>query len=442
MQRSFVLVFVAGLLAALGCANQPALGQPPKGPGGAPPPAAVIVATVQEKPIADSRSFVGTLSPLQRSTIGSAVDGRVIEVPVDEGDWVEQGQPLCRLLTRTIEIEIAGAKAELQLRQQEYEEMQAGSRPEEIARAKAQVEESRALMVFAQEKQRRWQKLFVSGNSTSKEEIELANSQALAAEQAFVAAQADYDLAVKGPREEKVAQALARKLFAEEQVNLLTDRLEKYTIKAPFDGYVVAKHSEQGEWIKSGELVAEVIAIDPIEVTVNVPENYIAGLQAAVAEYEGRNEAAPAEVLIDSFGTEPYQGQVVRIVPQADLRSRTFPVKVHVANPKVGRSHLLKAGMLASVVLPIGEEVSATLVPKDALVLGGKSPQVLVLAANPQDKSQIARAVAVETGLSEGGWIQVKGNIQPGQQVIVRGNERIRDGQPVQILSTTPDSAK
>lgn len=228
MQRSIGLYLAAVLFAALGCTNQPALGQAPKGPpGGAPPPAAVIVAAVQEKPIADSRAFVGTLSPLQRSTIGSAVDGRVTEVPVEEGDWVQQGQPLCQLLTRTIEIEIAGAKAELQIRQQEYEEMQAGSRPEEIARAKAQLEETRALMVFAQEKQRRWQKLFLSGNSTSKEEIELANSQAAAAEQAFAAAQADYDLAVKGPREEKIAQALARKLLAEEQVNLLTDRLEK-----------------------------------------------------------------------------------------------------------------------------------------------------------------------------------------------------------------------
>ncbi len=438
-QRTWLIIAVAacGGVWMLGSSRLTA-----QAPGGGPPPAAVAVAVAVERPMADSRAFVGTLMPVQRSIVGSAVDGRVIDFPVTEGDWVEKGQPLCRLLTRTVEIEIASAEAELKLRQQEFQEMKSGSRPEEIAFARAKLEEARAARIFTQDKLQRTHKLFESRSSVSREELDQAMSQATAADQLFIAAQANYAMAEKGPRQERVMQAQARMEAAQEQVNLLNDRLEKYTIKAPFNGYVVAEHTEQGEWMKSGNPVVDLVAIDPIEVTVSVPENYIGGVQASVAEYEERQEAAPADVRIEALGPQPFSGRIVRIVPQADLKSRTFPVKVHVANPVQGRSHLLKAGMLAHVTLPTGQPQQSTLVPKDALVLGGPSPQVLVVATNPQTKGLMAKAVPVETGLSEGDWIQVKGEVRAGQQVVIRGNERIRDGQPVQVISTMAATEK
>lgn len=441
-QRWVVLaVALAGLAAAVATTTScaPVAAQPPGGKGGGGggiPPASVAVATAEERLVADSRSFVGTLMPLKRSTVGSAVDGRVIDFPVTEGDWVQKGQPLCQLLTRTIEIEIAAAQADLKLRQQEYEELKTGSRPEEIDRAKAKLEETRALMTFTKDKLARTQRLYQANSSASREQLDQATSEATAAEQLYLAAQADLALVQQGPRQEKILQAQARMEFAQEQVNLLNDRLEKYTIKAPFDGYVVAEGTEEGQWIKSGDIVAEVIAIDPIEVTVSVPEHYIAGLQAAIAELDGQQQPALAEVRVDAFGPQPFQGEVVRIVPQADLRSRTFPVIVRLPNPLQGKLHLLKAGMLAHVTLPIGKEAPGTLVPKDALVLGGATPQVFVVVSDPQTKGQVARSVSVETGLSQGEWIQVKGDVKKGHQVVIRGNERIRDGQPVMVLST------
>jgi HlyD family secretion protein len=391
------------------------------GPPAGPPPAAVAVAVADERPIAVSRSFVGTLMPLQRSTVGSAVDGRVIDFATTEGDWVQQGQTLCQLLTKTISIEIEAAKAEFKLRLHEYEELKTGSRPEEISRAKAKLEEARALMIFTRDKLARTQRLHQTNVSASREELDQAQSQATAAEQLF--------------------QAEARMQSAQEQVNLLNDRLEKYTIKAPFDGYVVAEHTEQGEWIKSGDPIVEVIAIDPIEVTVQVPENYISGLQAAVADDESRQVPTLASVRVEAFAPDTFEGQVVRIVPQADLRARTFPVKVRLSNPLQGRAHALKAGMLAQVTLPVGKPSPGILVPKDALVLGQRGTSVFVVVTEPESQLQVAREVPVETGLSEGQLIQVKGAITKGQQVVVRGNERIRDGQPVEVISTATSAA-
>jgi RND family efflux transporter MFP subunit len=421
-----VAAVVAPLILTL--AVRPLAGQ---GPGGG--AAAVVVAPVVQREVAESGVFVGTLMPLRRSTVGSAVDGRVVALPITEGDWVAQGEPLCRLLTQTIEIELAAAEAELKLRQQEYEELKNGSRPEEIAQARARLEETRATMVFAKDKLTRTQRLFESRISASREELDQALSQAQAAEQMFLAAQASYELAVKGPRQERVLQAQARMEQAQQQRNLLMDRLEKFTIRAPFDGYVVARHTEQGAWIRSGDAVAEVVAIDPMEVTVHVPESQIGGLQHVLVAADAAGQPVRADVRIAALGPEVFSGEVARIVPQADLKARTFPVKLHVANPREGRWHRLKAGMLAQVTLPVGPPVQATLVPKDALVLGGPFPQVLVLA--PSGAGQAVRAVPVEVGLAQGTWIAVRGQVTAGDRVVVRGNERLRDGQRVEVLS-------
>jgi RND family efflux transporter MFP subunit len=402
---------------------------------GGPPLPSVVVATVEEKPLAGTQSFVGTLSPMRRSVVGSAVDGRVVEYFANDGDWVTKGQPLAQLLTGTIEIEVKAAEAELRLREQELREMEQGSLAEEKLQAHAKMIQCKALATFAKEKQRRWEKLFAQGNSASREEMELATQESVAAEQAQLAAQAAYELAMKGPREEKKAQAAARRDFAEEQVNLLKDRMYKYTMRSPFDGYVVAEYTEVGAWINKGDQVAEVIEIAPIEVTVSVPENYITGLQATMAANEAKNQPTQADVRVDSLGGDVVVGQVTRIVPQADLRSRTFPVKVQVANPLLGSSHMLKAGMLGHVTLPVEAARPSTLVPKDALVLTGGNATVFVALADPKTKQATVRPVPVKLGMSQGSQIQVFGDLKAGDRVVTRGNERIRPGQTVEIIS-------
>jgi hypothetical protein len=133
-----------------------------------------------------------------------------------------------------------------------------------------------------------------------------------------------------------------------------------------------------------------------------------------------------------------FDGEVLRIVPQADVRSRAFPVIVRVANPKQEYGFALKAGMLARVILGVGKPQRATLVPKDALVLGGDTPRVFVVKRDPQNaKLGQATPVPVEIGVAQEELIQVVGSIAKGQLVVVRGNERLLPfGQPVQILES------
>ena len=130
------------------------------------------------------------------------------------------------------------------------------------------------------------------------------------------------------------------------------------------------------------------------------------------------------------------------IVPQADVQARTFPVKVRVTNTVVDEVPLLKSGMYARVTLPTGGKQLATLVPKDALVLGGPQPMVFVVdGASDDGAAGKAVAVPVDVGVAEGGLIQVIGPLKAGQLVVVQGNERLQPGQEVAIQRTVPPPA-
>ena len=399
--------------------------------------APVVVEEVVEREVSAGQTFVGTVMPNRRSVVGSAVDGRVIEMFVEEGDWVTKDQPLAQLLTKTLAIEIAGATAELNLRQHEVEEMTNGSRPEEISQSKAQLAAAQALLEYAKSKFARTLGLSKSGSggSVTQEELDQARSAATAAEQNVTAAKASYELVEQGPRKERVDQAKARAAGQQEMVNLLEDRLKKYTIRAPFDGYVVAKHTEVGQWVKSAEHVADGLEMDPVEVLVAVSESYIANLHAGLAAKQQAGEALTARVQVEAVPSETFTGTVYRIVPLADVRSRTFPVKLHLENPKRGDSHLLKAGMIARVTLPVEKPVRATLVPKDALVLGGPTPLVFVVLPDAKGGAAVAQPVPVLLGVADGSLIQVTGALKAGQKVVIRGNERLRPGQEVKITT-------
>jgi len=394
-------------------------------------PVTVIVVPVVQREVAAGQTFVGAVVPPRRSVIGSAVDGRVSALYVDAGDAVgppqadeagtERGQPIAQLLTDTISIEIASARAEMLLRQHELAEMEAGSRPEAIAEAKARLGAAQALKDFAKARFERTKSLFEQANTASLDELEQALSASVAAEQNHAAASATADLAIAGPRQEHIEQARARLAMATEDVNHLESQKAKYTLRAPFEGYVVAKHTEVGAWVSRGDPVAEVIELDPIEIDVTVPEAFVAHVRTGAA----------AQIHVDAVPDQALTGTVARIIPDADLRSRTFPVKIRLANPKAEDGHLLKSGMLARVTLAVGPPIQALLVPKDALVLGGPQPSLMVVTMDPKTKQETVRPVPVQLGVTDGSLIQVIGNLVPTDKIVVIGNERVRPGQPI-----------
>ncbi|QDT96915.1 efflux RND transporter periplasmic adaptor subunit [Gimesia aquarii] len=394
-------------------------------------PASVAVAKIVEQKIASGQTFVGTVQPIKRSLIGSAVGGRVAEFPVNEGDYVRAKQPLAQLLINTISLEVDAEKAELELRKHELTELENGSRPDEIKRAKALMMAAKAGSEYQQKRRKRLESLY-SRKAVNDDDIQQVVSESIRAEQLYQEATAAYELAVKGPRKEKIAQARSRVAIQQALVDKLESQVVKHTIISPFNGYVVAEHTEVGQWVNSGELVAEVIALDEVDVSVQVLENHVPHVRLGM-DVRVEVPAIPEEVFI---------GKVAMVIPQADVRSRTFPVKVRIKNTITKNGPILKSGMLARAVLPTGAAQTALLVSKDALVLGGPRPMIFVVEPNKENqKLGKARAVPVQVGVAQGRLIQVKGDLKRGAFVVIRGNERLRPEQNVVIAEVlSPDA--
>jgi HlyD family secretion protein len=390
-------------------------------------PALVSVAPVtQAQNVEAGHVFVGSVHPLRRSVIGSAVDGRVIEFPLNAGDPVKAKQPLAQLLTAQMDIQIAAAQADLRLKLEELRELKNGARPEEIREAKAKAAAAQALNDYAQAKLARTRSLF-ERNAVSENELQDDVSKSHAAAQALEAAKAVEELTVAGPRAEKIAQSEARAAIAQEEVNRLQDLLKKHTIVSPYDGFVVAEHTEVGQWIKSGELVADVEDLSEVEVEAQVLENYLDHVRPG----------APARVEIAALPKELFIGTVTSIVPKADERSRNFPVKVRLKNKFDAQGvPMIKSGMFARVWLAVERRESVLLMPKDAVVMGGPVPVVyLAERKSPGAAEATVRLLPVEIGSAFETAVEATGGmLAPGMELVIEGNERLRPGQEVKIV--------
>ncbi len=425
------------------------LSQPLSAQPGGMPPSPVEVARAQALTEAASKAFVGSLVPIRKSTVGSAVDGRVVEIFVDEGDPVNVGpagsenengeilgQPMIQLRTVALDIEIEAAKVELESRKMAASELRQ-LLPAEIESAEAAVEEIKARLQYSQENYERLQGL-AEDNGVARRELDEAYSLFRSQSQLLIGSQALFNR-LKATRDEKLSQATLRVDAQRAEIRRLEEQRFEYTIRAPFAGFVTAKNTELGQWVKRGDEVMEVIQLDPIELVVPVPESYIQKLQISMDRARAQKKNVPAVITLQSV-TELIEGEVVQIVPEANLLSRSFPVKIRINNPSIGNGHLLKSGMMATARMFVGPAEPMLFVPKDALVLGGPQVIVYVVRKDPVDQDDVAIPVPVQIGASINRWIQVSGQLEADDRVVILGNERLRPNQKVQIIKERDDT--
>jgi RND family efflux transporter MFP subunit len=405
----------------------------------------VVTAKVVEREVVSGHTFVGTAMPKRVSEVGSAVDGRVVELPitlhegtkeeveilaVNLGDRVEKGQPIAQLLRTQLEIELAGANAELKNREAALQEAQRG-RAEEIEQGRARLAGKEAAREFAVRRLDRYKKA-TNKQIYTQEQVEEIYSAAVQADKARDEAKIALDLLVKGAREEVLEQWRAKLEVQRQEIERIKDQLNKHTIRAPFAGYIVAEHTEAGQWVTKGDLIATVAELDEIDFEIQVLENYIANVKVG----------DQVRLEITSLPNANLVGQVAEIVPQADVRTRNFPVRVRIKNQIDDGQPLIRAGMFARATLAVARTEKAILAPKDAIVLGGPSPVVFVAEAAAVKADDTAgaqkpikvRPVPVQLGIASEGYIQVTGDLKPGESVVVQGNERLMPGQQVVIV--------
>jgi len=195
------------------------------------------------------------------------------------------------------------------------------------------------------------------------------------------------------------------------EVERLEIELKKKVIRAPFRGVIIKRHVARGEWLSPGDTVATVARDDAVDIIVEVPEEVIRYLKPGMA---AKATAAGKEK----------DGRIVAIIPKGDILTRTFPVKVRIKNP----TSLLE-GMEARVRLPTGEKIDTHLVSRDAVL--NMSGKTVIVAVIDSKAVIIPTKVVGYQGMKAG--INAE-KISEGMKVVVKGNERLRDGQSVTII--------
>jgi len=307
--------------------------------------------------LAPSRSYQGTVYFKEVSQLATEVEGRVLEVLFEEGDHIAAGSLLLRLDGEILSKSLASARASVRQRQTQFNQ-------EEVRLERA--------------------RLLLADEVTTPQEFDDIRFNLEALEHSIAVAQAEV---------ERLSLELARK-----------------EIRAPFDGVVVERLTEEGEWKSTGATVA-VFARDHVyDVVANVPEAYIGWINAG------------DEALI-TINDELIDGEIVGVMPRGDVVSRTFPVRVRISG-----EYNLREGMSATVQLPSGQVREAILAPRDAVLLR-EGQQVLFTVADGQ-----ARLHEVEVlGYAENRIGVASPSLDVGMPVIVRGHERLRPGQEVRV---------
>ena len=289
--------------------------------------ASVRTAKVVQQSQSRGKAFVGTIEPTRRSVVGTAVAGRIDEVKVHVGDLVDASQALAQLRLTNIRIRLASAESDLEVSKQELAELVAGPRKEDLRRLESRVKGADAMLGYATNRFDRLASLSERG-ATAKGDLEQALSGKLAAEQQRVAALAEHEAAIAGTRKEQLAQGKAKMAKWEQEVQRIQDDLDEHTIRAPYKGFVVKRLVERGEWVAVGDPVMEVLEADPAEIRLAIPERYISRI------HQGQQVSVDVNAIAEpGKPAEPLAGTIFRIVPDADERSRSFPVRIRVQNP-------------------------------------------------------------------------------------------------------------
>lgn len=249
-------------------------------------------------------------------------------------------------------------------------------------------------------------------------------AQFAAAEASYQVAKAAYERAeqlrerrvITLPEYERERTAYAA---ATAQVDQLRTRIGYATVTAPIDGVITEKHAEAGDVVGNQSRLFTIADVSELVVRVGVSELDVVELQ----------QGDRVQITLDAIPNRDLAGRIRRIFPVGDAQTRLVPVEV-VFDRESAR--LARPGFLARVTFDLATSDNVLLLPVSA-VLGGQGAQAVFVV---EEGSAIRRSVS--TGLTSQGRIEIVSGLREGEQVVVVGNNSLRDGMTVRLSGSTP----
>ncbi|TAN40994.1 MAG: HlyD family efflux transporter periplasmic adaptor subunit [Nitrospirae bacterium] len=271
--------------------------------------------------------------------------GRIIELPVEEGQKIKQGELLATLDSGELESQVLQGRAYLDEARAKLDELKSGSRPQEVEQAKANVRYADADLSKAKKDHERAEILFKNGAISAQTMDAARKTSDSAAAQQRKALEA-LSLVKEGPRKEQITAAQYRTKQSEAGLRALEKRLKDAVIYAPVSGVILRKNVERGETVAPGTPVCTLGDVDNPWIKVYVKEDKLGIVKLG----------QKAKISVDSYPNKSYDGTVTYISSEAEFTPKNvqtqeervklvFGVKVSVKN----NNDELKPGMPADV---------------------------------------------------------------------------------------------
>ena len=359
----FGLLVAGGLMLGLGagCGGQVSAAEAKASPAApAQAPAALKAETVEvgEAKVPRYLTLTGTLAANEDSDVAAGASGKVVSVHVERGSVVKKGDVLVRLDNRATSANLEDARAQVQL-------------------AKSQQELANADCA-------RNEKLFAGGSVSSAEhdrtQAQCRNASA------------------------QLASATARQTMLEISVG-------DSTIRAPFDGVVSERVVSVGEYVQPPTKVAVVVALDPLRLSLTVPESSAAFVQ----------KDQPVEFTLTAAPGVAHKAKVTFVGPGLRQGSRDLVVEALVPN----KDRTLLPGQFATAKVQLSES-SMPVVPRTAVLEVGAQRKLFVVSDGRLEER------FVQVGETTGASIGVVAGVRVGEHVVAVARDDMRDGLKLQ----------
>lgn len=364
----------------------------------------------------------GYIVAAHRIEVASKVVGKVLWIGIEKGDKVKAGQPLVRLEDDEYRAQVTQAKGALENLQAKLAELEHGSRPEEVAVARANLLQAKADQENAQVTLNRTKGL-VTDKVLSKQALDDAQAKYDSAGAHVNSLQKTLDLAVLGPRQEEIDSMRGQVEQARGALAYAETQEQNTVITSPVTGTVLERAVEKGEFVTNMNVgdkgakgyAAAVADLNDLEVELDISQNDFAKL----------GPKQKGIVTTDAYPDRKYDGFIKEISPEANRQKATVQIKVKVVNP----DDYLRPDMNASVAFMSEDKQSSS---------GAVARPVVVIPASAVRDSAVfvmfdGKAVRrpVKTGSTNSKGVRIEDGLIGGEDLIVNPPAELKNGDRV-----------
>lgn len=351
-------------------------------------PSPVKVSVVQSKNSEERRLVTGNLEIIKKSTVASQEAGLVIKADIQEGQKVNKGAVLIELDATRLKLELEQAKLQTQkaLNYLNQKEIELKDVTEELNR------------LIKAEKQ--------SSGSTSQLEIQKIQKNLDVAKSNRLSAEQDHKSSLL-------------------KETLIETRIKDMVVMAPFDGVIIKKIIEVGEWVNPGTPIVSLNATGFFKVKLEIPETVSPNNLNTITSLEVTASGNP----------KPFIVEQIQVIPEINTRSRVYLLTGFVKD----ELNVLASGQSIQAYIPVNQKRDYLVIPTDAVIKDAGGNFVYKIITNDKSGSMALPANIKILFLEGNSYFAESSSLNAGDQIVIEGNERLRPMAPVSIL---PESKK